>query len=107
MRYFILLCICGAIGYAAWWGVDHYDEVSAYTTEWQKNEKPILTFEVSNTPDGIMQKHQKELLKTPNHAYGKAIVKFLPCVLYDVKYTKEDKRTEETKMIWSLESGEM
>jgi len=55
----------------------------------------------------IMQKHQNELLKDGSRSFSSTSTKFLPCLLMDVKYVQESKNTQEAKMIWNLENGEL
>jgi hypothetical protein len=105
-RYIFLLIICGTIGYGGWYAFEHYDELSTHIPGMQK-EGSILTFELGTTAEELMQKHGKELLKDDQHTFGKVTVKFLPFVLFDVKYTTADKKTEEAKLLFSLENGEM
>ena len=107
LRYLSLLLFVAACGYCAWYGVEHYDELIAYVSPSQRAEKPILTFEASCTPEELMKSHEKELVKDANHALSKANVQFLPFLLMDVKYVRPDKKTEEAKLIWSMENGEM
>ncbi len=103
-----LLALFAGIGFSAWYGMEHYDELVSYVKVGQSTQEgAILTFEAAFTPEEIMQRHEKELLKDQNHLYGKASVKFLPFLLMDVKYSKADKSTEEAKLIWNLENGEM
>jgi hypothetical protein len=102
---FILLFLCAA-GYGAWYAWENSDELLSYV-DITKKEGPILTFEVTCTPEELMQKYEKQLLKSANHTYGKATVKFLPFLLMNVKYVRPDKKTEEAKLIWNLENGEM
>ena len=106
LKYCLLFIILAAGGFSAWYGMEHYDELVSYVNPSHK-EGPILTFEAAYTPEEIMQRHEKELLKGHNHAYGKASVKFLPFLLMDVKYSKADKSTQEAQLIWNLENGEM
>jgi len=106
LKYLFLLLLLAAVSFTGWYGFEHYDELASYVTSSQK-EGPILTFEAAYTPEELMQRHERELLKDQNHLYGKASVKFLPFLLMDVKYSRADKSTQEAKLIWNLENGEM
>jgi len=108
-RYLLWLGFCGAIAAGCWYGWQNYDELVVKAEQMPPflRTKNIVTFEATVTPDEIMQKHQKELLRDQSHTYGLVSTKYLPLVLFDVKYTKEDKKTEEGRLLWSLENGEM
>jgi hypothetical protein len=99
----LITCACGFGGYWAW---QNSHDVKAYLDDFS-NESSILTFELPTSSEEFVQKHQKELLKDQNHALGQVGVKFLPFLLFDVKYTNDSKNTEESKLIWNLENGEM
>ncbi|MDB6080910.1 MAG: hypothetical protein JWO53_182 [Chlamydiia bacterium] len=106
LRYIFLLLVLAAIGYGGWYGWEHLDDLASQIPGLQK-EETLLTFEVATTPDEIMHKHQKELLKSPAHTLSKTTIKYIPFFLLDVKYPRDDRKTEEGKVLWSLENGEM
>jgi hypothetical protein len=108
-RSLCFLVLFAAIGAACWYGWQNYDELIVKAEQLPSfgRDKNIITFEACVTADEIMQKHQKELLRDANHTFGQVSTKYLPLVLFDVKYTKEDKKTEEGRLLWSLENGEM
>lgn len=106
LRYIFLLCVFAGLGYGGWYAWEHYDDIAVQVSQLQK-EDTILTFEATVTPDEIMQKHQKELLRDDAHSFGKTSIKYLPFLLLDVKYPRDDRKTEEGKVIWNLENGEM
>ncbi len=105
-KYLFIFIAFIAIAFGAHWAWDNQDGLSSLLQNGSRNGC-ILTFELDKTPDSITQKHQKELLKTQEHTFGKVQVKFVPFLLMDVKFTREDKRTDEAKILWSLDSGEM
>jgi hypothetical protein len=110
IRYVALLAIVGG---GLWWLWNHYDEIKIDELRSKvrlpnfAHEVTILTFEATSSPDELMQKYQKDLLHDQNHTFGKATIKFLPCALFDIKYQKEDKSTEEARLLWSLDNGEI
>jgi hypothetical protein len=106
VKFLFSLIACVAIAFGAYWAWQNQDEIASLVQDGQKNGS-IITFELDKTPDSIAQRYQKELLKTPEHTFGKTEIKFVPYLLMDVKYTREDKKTDEAKILWSLENGEM
>lgn len=98
------VALLGFGSYLAW---QHRDELPhSFDFSLSENE-PTYTFEIVYTPEQIMQKNQKELLRTGEHTFSKAYVKFVPMVLMHVKYAQDYKRTEEAECLWDLQSGEM
>ena len=100
LLFFILIALAiGAYGYY------HQDEVNEYLHA--QNESEVQTFELGTTGDLIMNANQKTLLKTPLHAFGKQELIYAPYLLLDVKYTRDDKKTQDAKVLFSLIDGEM
>lgn len=109
-RLFVIIFLCAAAvgGWYLWQQQGSIElPLKNVNIPFFEQESSILTFEALTTADEIMQKNQKSLLKDANHTFGAATVQFLPFLLLDVKYTKEDKKTEEGRLLWSLENGEL
>jgi hypothetical protein len=101
------LALIMALAAGGYWAYMNVPEVTTMTAELLQQEHPTLTFEVVYSPDMILQKHQKELLRDPTHAPGDSYVIFVPHLLMEVKYLRDDKKTEEAKLLWNMHSGEM
>ena len=101
----LLLLFVALAGYGLWYTLENMDDVRTLLP--QAKESTILTFEVSTTADELVKAREKILLKTPNHSIAKVELKYLPFLLMNVKFVRADKKTEEAKLIWSLEDGEM
>lgn len=67
----------------------------------------FLTLEARYTPEQIMEAHREALLKTTDHAFQRPELRFYPFALFDVKYSREDKKTQEGTILWNLSDGEM
>lgn len=65
------------------------------------------TLEVRYSAENIMEKHKKELLKDHNHSFLDPDLKFVPYLLFEVKYNRSKDRTGEGFLLWSLIDGEM
>lgn len=65
------------------------------------------TLEIRYSAESIMEAHRKELLKDADHVYLDPILKFVPYLLMDVKYTRSHDKTAEGVMLWGLVDGEM
>lgn len=67
----------------------------------------FLTLEARYSAQEIMEAHQEDLVRGPNHKYLSPGLKYYPYLLMDVKYSRSDKRTVEGVLLWSLVDGEM
>ncbi|HXF28895.1 MAG TPA: hypothetical protein VN457_03525, partial [Chlamydiales bacterium] len=106
MKKLIIILFLIACGAGVWYGWEYKEKV-VEAIPGLESQSPILTFETTTSAEELMQKHQNELLKDGNHSYGKVVVRYLPCLLFQVKYTKDDKKTEEGSLLFSYEDGEM
>ncbi len=95
----LLLLGIGTFGYF------HSEEVNDFLQS--QTESEVQTFELGTTSDAIMNANQKTLLKTPLHTFGKQELVYAPYLLLDVKYTQDNKKTQDAKVLWSLIDGEM
>lgn len=100
---FLLFLI--TLGFAGWYIVEHPDEMMTYVP--LSKEHTILTFEAQTSAEELMRTKEKLLLKTANHSFGTNQLKYMPFLLMNVKFVRADKKTEEAKLIWNLENGEM
>jgi len=98
-----LFALFGVGGYLAW---QHRDNLPS-ALDFGLAEDSITTFELAYSPEQIMQKHKSELLRTSEHSFGKAYVQFVPLLLMNVKYTQDNKTTQEAECLWNLQTGEM
>lgn len=65
------------------------------------------TLEVRYSAENIMDAHRKELLKDNDHVFLEPTLKFIPYLLMDVKYTRNQDKTGEGVILWGLVDGEM
>lgn len=65
------------------------------------------TLEVRFTAEAIMEEHRKELLKDSLHSFLDPELNFHPYLLMEVKYNRNEERTGEGVILWSLIDGEM
>ena len=107
MKYFAFLIGALALAFGSWYTWEQYSDELIDLVQDSQKKGSIITFELATSPDLMAQKLQKELLKSPEHSFGQTVVKFVPYLLMDIKYPREDKKTEEAKVLWSLENGEM
>lgn len=98
-----LLLLFGAGGYMAW---QHRDNLPG-ALDFSLADDSITTFELAYSPEQLMQKNKSDLLRTGEHAFGKAYVQFIPLLLMNVKYTQDAKTTQEAECLWNLQTGEM
>jgi len=67
----------------------------------------IITFEARYTPEKIIEIHENELIADTNRTFHNTDVKFHPYVLFEVKYSGNDRKTKEGTLLWDLVDGEM
>ncbi len=65
------------------------------------------TLEVRYSAEHLMEAHRSELLKDSDHIYLNPVLKFVPYLLMEVKYTRAYDKTGEGVILWSLVDGEM
>ena len=65
------------------------------------------TLEVRYSAEHLMEAHRSELLKDNDHIYLNPVLKFVPYLLMEVKYTRAYDKTGEGIILWSLVDGEM
>jgi hypothetical protein len=65
------------------------------------------TLEVRYSAEHLMEAHRSELLKDNEHIYLNPVLKFVPYLLMEVKYTRAYDKTGEGIILWSLVDGEM
>jgi hypothetical protein len=65
------------------------------------------TLEVRYTAENIMETHRKELLKDNDHVFLEPSLKFVPYLMMDVKYIRNQDKTGEGMILWGLVDGEM
>ena len=106
MRRIFLLLLLAGFGYAGYVVWEQKDALVGSLDVWHSQE-PVHTFELACMPESIMQKHQKELLRTSEHSFGKAYVTFSPLLLMHIKYAQEGRQTIEATSIWDLMTAEM
>ena len=71
------------------------------------NGATFQTLEVRYSAESIMDAHRKELLKDADHVFLDPTLKFIPYLLMDVKYTRNQDKTGEGVILWGLVDGEM
>jgi hypothetical protein len=106
MRRIFLLLLLASLGYAGFVAWEQKDSLMGSLDVWN-NQEPAHTFELACSPETIMLKHQKELLRTPEYSFGKAYVTFSPLLLMHIKYAQEGRQTVEACSIWDLLTAEM
>lgn len=67
----------------------------------------FLTLEAHYTPDQLMERERKNLLKDSKYTYLDPQLQFYPYSLFEVKYTKANEKTAEGLLLWSLDDGEL
>jgi hypothetical protein len=101
------LLVILALGTCGYWTYRHVPEVAIMTEELLQQDRPILTFEVNYPPESLIQKHQKELVRDTARSLEESYIAFIPHLLMNVKYLRDDKKTEAAQLLWNLHSGEM
>jgi hypothetical protein len=93
-------------GILLFWTWLHYPDTRNWVLDMLKIGK-FQTLEARYSPEWIMEKHKKELLKDKLHTFLKPSVQFHPYLLMEVKYTRSPQKTCEGLILWSLIDGEM
>jgi len=105
-RFLFFIITLGVICVGGYFLYEQKDELMRYTHEFRKPSK-IYTLEASFTPEEITTLRQKELLREKEYSFSKAETLFVPYILYDVKFVNNNKQTEESRLLFSLVTGEM
>ncbi len=100
------LLVASAVG--GWWAWEN----SSIVADWKDHlfhyvdNQDIATLESKYTPEQIMNAHRQELVGNDKKTFQEPIYKFYPYLLFDVKYT-EDQKTREGVVLWGLTNGEI
>lgn len=65
------------------------------------------TFESQWTPQQIIARNRDLLAKSHQHKILSPVVRYVPHVLLGVKYSANAQKTEEARLLWSLQNGEI
>ncbi len=106
MKPLVLCVICAGVGFGAYSLWEANPNLHSAIGQYVDNGE-IKTLEVRYTPEKIMELYRKELLSDNERTFQKADLQFYPHVLFNVKYTAQDKKTKEGTLLWSLVNGEM
>lgn len=99
----LVLCALGSGAYISWNRAPHFRS----KIEELLNGATFQTLEVRYSAESIMEAHRKELLKDSDHVFLEPTLKFIPYLLMDVKYTRNQDKTGEGIILWGLVDGEM
>ena len=100
----IFICLTAAIGsFWAWNSVPRFRS----RVEDLISSGSFQTLEVRYSAENIMDSHRKELLKDSDHIFLEPTLKFVPYLLLEVKYTRNQDKTGEGVILWGLLDGEM
>lgn len=98
-----LVCAISAGGYVSW------NQMPGFRTKAEEflSGATFQTLEVRYSAENIMEAHRKELLKDNDHVFLEPSLKFIPYLLMDVKYIRNQEKTGEGVILWGLVDGEM
>ncbi len=105
-RFFSTLFLTFSGGLLLFWSWLHYSDARNWLLD-RLNIGKFQTLEARFSPEWIMEKHKKELLKDKYHSFLEPTVEFHPYLLMEVKYTRSQQKTCEGLILWSLIDGEM
>lgn len=103
----LFLVVIGLLIAGGFWAVEERPELSQYVADFGQKETTTQTFELVFPPETIMQLRKKELLRSAEHSFGTSYVQFSPLLLLHVKYTPNQKQTEEADCLWDQSTAEM
>ncbi len=106
IKKFIFLGVLALVVAGGIWALEERPDISQYL-DFGLTESPVQTFEVAYTPETIMQKHKQDLLRTSEHSFGEPYMQFSPLLLLHVKFTPNQKQTEEADCLWDQTTAEM
>ncbi|MCE5293344.1 MAG: hypothetical protein LLF94_01855 [Chlamydiales bacterium] len=106
IKRFFIFGILALIAVGGFWALEERPEISQYFDFGTKSAN-LQTFELVHPPEAIMQRMQKELLRTPEHSFAKPYVQFSPMLMLHVKYSPNQKLTEEADCLWDQNTAEM
>ena len=100
----IFICLIATIG--SFWGWNSARRFRARLEDLISSGS-FQTLEVRYSAENIMDIHRKELLKDGDHIFLDPMLKFVPYLLMEVKYTRNMDKTGEGVILWGLLDGEM
>ncbi|MDP1608230.1 MAG: hypothetical protein Q8L98_02815 [Chlamydiales bacterium] len=100
----IFLCLFSVVG--GFWA---WNSVPAFRNRVEDliTSGTFQTLEARYSAEQIMEVHRKELLKDAQHVFLSPVLKFVPYLLMEVKYSRAQDKTAEGMMLWGLLDGEM
>lgn len=106
MRMATLLIACVLVGLGGFWAWIYFPGFRSKVEDFLSSAT-FQTLEVRYSAESIMDAHRRELLKDSDHVYLEPVLKFVPYLLMDVKYTRAHDKTGEGVILWGLVDGEM
>lgn len=106
MRTVILAIMCFVIVGGSYWTWNYKPKIRTKIEDFLSSAT-FQTLEVRYSAESIMNAHEVELLKDPDHVFLEPTLKFVPYLLMDVKYNRTQDRTAEGVILWGLVDGEM
>lgn len=106
MRAIFWLFACVSVGVGAFWIWTNFPEARSIVQDLVPTGK-FQTLEMRYTAEAIMDHHRRELLKDDQHTYLEPTLTYYPYLLLEVKYNRNQEKTGEGIILWSLVDGEM
>ncbi|MCH9608686.1 MAG: hypothetical protein S4CHLAM45_12670 [Chlamydiales bacterium] len=96
----------GAICLGGWFVWDSFPALREFAEE-KIHSRDFSTLEIRFSPEEIMEKYRKELLKGAGYSYLEPQLIFYPYVKMDTKFSTDNSSTQEGILLWGLTDGEM
>jgi hypothetical protein len=106
MRFLSYLLSLSLLSSGAFWLWKERPEVRAFVQN-IVSKGEFHTLEARFSEEQIMTRESKNLLKDSKYSYLEPKLEFYPFALFEVKYTKNNNKTAEGLLLWSLSDGEL
>ena len=110
MRFIVSIITTGLICYGGYWFWQNNPDVQHFVSDFlskQVSQKQLQALELRYHADQIMREAKSNLIRDRKDHYQEPELKFYPYVLLDIKFSKDQEKTKEAAMLWSLVDGEL
>jgi hypothetical protein len=106
MRFLSYLFSLAMLVSGAFWLWKERPEVRSYVQNYITSGE-FHTLEARFSDQEIMARESKTLLKDNKYSFLEPKLEFYPYALFEIKYTKNNNKTAEGLLLWSLDDGEL
>jgi len=110
LRFIVSIITTSLVCYGGYWFWQNNPNVQGLVTDFiskQVTHKEFQTLELRYNADQVMESAKSELIRDHKYKYSEPQLKFYPYVLLDVKFSRNQEKTEEGTMLFSLVDGEL